>query len=363
MGINFFVRLFQFIESIKYKCWVRLSSKKQLNQLRSELIQIVKLTAAQKKEIKEYYATLGAKNIDYGWHQFYYSLNGKFNRAYISPYVFNTVLMLNLYDQRIVKAYDDKNLYDLLFPEIKQPQKIVKCSNGHFYADGNHISKESALHICWNIEEAIIKPSIYTDGGKGVKFLSVKGGVTSLQGASIEEIFASYGKNFVVEKKIQQHKDLSRLNESSCNSLRIMTYYRDNQVVLLVSIIRIGKPGSVIDNFSDSGLVCKVKDDGYLEEWGYSKHPLAKTDRLNNGLYFKDVRIPFYENIIETVKKAHLKLPHFPIVGWDIAVDSCGDVVLIEFNAPCDIIISQFVDGRAFGDYTEEILAKVYGKA
>lgn len=359
MLINILIRLFQSIENLKHKCWIRWNSRQQLKLLSSEL-GIVKLTIDQRRDIQNYYKEVGGGKVNWKWHQFYYSLNGIFNRAYISPYVFNSVISPKLYDERIVKAYDDKNLYDLLFPEIKQPKRILKCANGHYYVDGKSVSREDALKTCWNIEEAIIKPSIFSDGGRGVRFLSVKNGISSLDGFSIESILTSYGKNFIIESIVKQHPDLARLNATSCNTLRVMTYYKDNQVILLVSMIRIGKPGSVIDNFSDSGLVCKVNDDGYLSEWGYSKHPLAKTNKTASGLLFKEIRIPSYTKIVDTVKKAHLKLPHFPVVGWDISIDESNEVVLIEFNAPCDIIISQFVDGRAFGDYTEEILARAY---
>lgn len=359
MLVNFLVEIAHSIENLKHRCWLKWNSKRELKQLSTEL-ELLKLTKEQKKSIQDYYKVLGENKVDWNWHQFYYSLNNIFNPAYISPYIFNSVIRPKLYDGRIVHAYDDKNFYDTLFPEIKQPNRILKCINGYYYIGEKNISKKEAIKHCWNIDAAIIKPALFSDGGRDVNFLSVKDGISSIGQRPIENLFDTYGKNFIIESVVKQHSDLAQLNSSSCNTLRVMTYHRDNEVVLLVSIIRIGKPNSVIDNFSDSGLVCKINANGYLSEWGYSKHPLTKTNKTQGGVLFKDVRVPCYNTIIETLKKAHLKLPHFPIVGWDVTVDTNEEVVLIEFNAPCDIIISQFVDGRAFGDYTEEILAKVY---
>lgn len=359
MLVDFFVRLTHSIENLKHDSWLKWNSRKQLKELATEL-KLVKFSQEQKKSIRNYYKTLGVNKVNWRWHQFYYSLNGIFNDAYISPYVFSSVIEPKLYDKRIVKAYDDKNFYDTLFPDIKQPRKILKCVNGYYYIEGKNISEQEALKHCHNIEAAIIKPSLFSDGGKGVKFLKVTDGISSLDNRSLKDVFKIYGKNFVIEEFVQQHPDLALLNASSCNTLRVMTYHKEQEVFLLVSIIRIGKPNSVIDNFSDSGLVCKIDMNGNLCEWGYAKHPLAKTNITPGGVLFKDIRIPSYDAIVDTVKKAHLKLPHFPVIGWDVTVNTNNEVVLIEFNAPCDIIISQFVDGRAFGDYTEEILKKAY---
>ena len=65
-----------------------------------------------------------------------------------------------------------------------------------------------------------------------------------------------------------------------------------------------------------------------------------------------------FDKIIETVKRLHPTLPYFSIIGWDYAVDDCGDPVFIEFNTMPEP--NQISCGPTFGALTDDVLRDVF---
>ncbi len=70
--------------------------------------------------------------------------------------------------------------------------------------------------------------------------------------------------------------------------------------------------------------------------------------------------IPSYHEAVETVKRLHLQLPFFNLIGWDVAIDENGDPVVIEWNAKPGL--SQSAYGPGFGEYTERILKELWNR-
>ena len=71
-------------------------------------------------------------------------------------------------------------------------------------------------------------------------------------------------------------------------------------------------------------------------------------------------QLPSYEKAIEMVKRLHLKLPWFNLVGWDIAIQEDGNPVLIEFNTNPGLSQSAFKSGM--GEYTERIIRELWSR-
>ena len=53
----------------------------------------------------------------------------------------------------------------------------------------------------------------------------------------------------------------------------------------------------------------------------------------------------------------HLQLPSFDLVGWDIAINTKGEPIIIEYNTWPEL--SQSANGPAFGDYTERVIKEI----
>lgn len=257
------------------------------------------------------------------------------------------------------KALQDKCLHNVLFPDMKRPETVVKRIAGVFYDDAlNLLSREEAAARCRSVGRILIKPSVGSGQGNGIEFFTSE----ELTESDINAIFDKYGRDFIVQKKMSQHPVLASLNANSLNTIRVITFLHKDKVHILTSILRVGGGDNEVDNTSQGGYKCTINPDGRLQKLGLSKIGgyWAYTESYPNGIRFEDVVIPSFDKIKDIVCTHAAKMSHFPIIGWDIAVDPDGDPVLVEFN----VIPAQGhgTDGPLFGDLTDEVLEEVYGR-
>lgn len=338
------------------KWWrTKRNTDKQFKEISDGMI-IRKLTVQQEQEIKAYYQSMLGVDVSTKWHRLAYSLTGIYDKHILPNDIYVGYIQPALIDYRIKVAYDDKNLFIRLLPFANHPRKIVQCANGLFYNSDGTMTREQAIDLCRNIDEAIIKPTLFTNSGKNVEKLVVKNGVTNLDNRTIGEVFDKYGKNFVIEELAKQHPAMASLNPSSLNTIRVITFRKEDEVLICMAICRIGKPGNVVDNFAAGGMGCVVKEDGYLSEYAYTKVYSEKKNKTYTDIVLKDFRIPGFENVKAFVKKAHLAMPQFLLLAWDIAIGEDEQPIFIEYNTNfCNLF--ELEQGQAlFGKYTDEIL-------
>lgn len=255
------------------------------------------------------------------------------------------------------QAYQDKCMNGLFVPELAHPAAVVKCVNGLLYDDGMRLlRKEEAVERCRNSERFIIKPSVGSGRGNGIRFLN--GGELTEQ--DVLGLFAQYGKNFIIQEKLRQHAAISRIYPNSLNTLRIVTFLYGGEVHILSSVIRIGAGGSEIDNVSKGGFACKVHPDGRLDRLAVNRKG-QWVEQHPDGTRFETVTVPNYERIIDTVKGVAARIGHFRIIGWDIAVGEHAEPVFIEYNLFPEQ--NQKTWGPAFGGMTDQILKEVFAKS
>ena len=318
-----------------------------------------KLTKEQKNEIQAFYKGIIGKKVNLVSHEYFYSRNGVYSKEYV-PKSLHEVEMIpkaNMMPYR--NAYADKNMVDILLPNVKHPHTILKRMNGYFYFENEPVSKQEAVRLCQNISYAIIKP-VLEHSGVGVRGLEVKDGITNIDRMTIEQLFDSYGDNFQIQERLKQHEKMSKLNESSVNTLRILTYRSDMEILVIYSVVRIGRKGQVIDNQTAGGISTIIGEDGKLGNTafgGFCENGIGKTD---SGVVLEGFEIPSYQKAIDTVKRLHYQLPYFNIIGWDVAIDEVGDPVIIEWNACPGLSQSAF--GPGYGKYTERILKELWPK-
>jgi hypothetical protein len=257
------------------------------------------------------------------------------------------------------KAFQDKCLANVLFPDMKRPATVIKRIAGVFYDDDlNLLSKAQAVARCQNVGRILVKPSIGSGQGHGIRFYD-SGDLTENQ---IEDIFSQYGNNFIIQEKMAQHADLARLNPNSLNTVRINTFLYHNEIHILSSILRVSGGAKEVDNTSQGGYQCSIHADGTLYDKGFT-HIDGHWDYVDsypNGIRFQDVTVPSYQKAVALVSEHAKKMSHFKIIGWDIAIDPAGEPVLIEFN----VIPGQDQEsgGPTLGELTDEVLAEVFGR-
>ena len=125
--------------------------------------------------------------------------------------------------------------------------------------------------------------------------------------------------------------------------------------------MRIGGGTAKVDNFCFGGMAVGIEDNGELKEFGYflngdrvDRHPVT-------NVVFKGYKIPSFEKAKELVMRAQLKVPHFRMVSWDVAIQENGEPVLIEANlADGQLDLHQLTNGPLFKDDTKKILDEVF---
>ncbi|HMB63417.1 MAG TPA: sugar-transfer associated ATP-grasp domain-containing protein [Eudoraea sp.] len=290
-----------------------------------------KLTKKEKEEISTFYATYGLKKVDTGWHRLYYCCTGHFSPKYVPENIYYLQLEPKLNKYEFAPALSDKNVLDKLFPSVKQPEVVVKNINGLFFSREGMIGRDAAMERCNQAGEMVIKPTVDTWGGNKIVVFSCQRGITSHENKTIEELLADYGQNFVVQKYVQQHPEMSRLNSASLNTFRIMSYLKDGVVTILSIVVRMGVAGSPTDNVSTGGIACGVSLEGHMNEYGF-KFNGEKALKTSEGMELKGIRFSFMDKVIETVHKLHRNAPYFRIVSWDLSIDHLGEVVFVEYN-------------------------------
>lgn len=313
------------------------------------------LTKGQESDIKNYFKKYFGREIPTYWHQYLYSRNGEYSVKYIPASIYNSEIIYRLNKFQLRHAYVDKGFYDTLFPDINRPITIIKNVNGYFYDANKSLTEDEALELCSNLSGAIIKPTLEGTWGQGVQLIRSENGFIPELNCSVKDLFKKYGRSYIIQERFEQHDDIAKLNPTSLNTLRVMSWRRGNEVIILYAVIRIGRMNQVIDNETAGGIKADIDlNTGKIKgvAFGNPQEPLMpKTDV---GTVLDGYQIPCFSKILDLVKEMHLRLPYFNLIGWDMTVDKQGNPGMIEWNRAAEL--SQVAHGPAFGDYTEELL-------
>ena len=170
------------------------------------------------------------------------------------------------------------------------------------------------------------------------------------QKSSIQEIAGIIGTGqFLIQEQIHQHKEMSRLYPKSVNTIRLVTIKSrtTGKVTVLPSILRIGANGSFVDNTSQGGLAVGINlENGRLAEFGFYKPKYGtKVDKHpNTGVIFKEIVIPYFDEVKRQAILLHSVIPGIYMIGWDIAIGDSGPI-FVEGNDNWEINGPQICNG------------------
>ncbi len=316
------------------------------------------LSKGQEADIKAYFKKHFGREVPTYWHQYLYSRNGVYSEKYIPASIYNSEIIYRLNKFQFRHAYVDKGFYDTLFPDINRPKTIIKNVNGYYYDDHKALTLEEAIERCNNLDEAIIKPTLEGTWGQGVKLIRTENGKIPSLNCSIQDLFKEYKRSFIIQERFQQHEGMSKLNPTSLNTLRVMSYRRGNEVVILYAVIRIGRMNQVIDNETAGGIKADVDlATGKIKGVAFGNAKEKLMPKTDVGTVLDGYQIPCFHKVLDLVRDMQLRMPYFNLIGWDMSVDANGNPAMIEWNRAAEL--SQVAHGPAFGEYTEEILSIV----
>ena len=317
------------------------------------------LDSKQKHEIKSFWKKFGVNKFDIDWVDFYISNSGIYDKRYIPDDIYFSRIDSYYNDFIACKYIDDKNLYDLIFKDVNMPYTVARKVNGT-YMDENYsiLNEDEVLKECLNSNSnLIVKPSVGSIGGRGIRFWDQNENLESLKKA------LNVSSNLIIQKIVKQHKDLAILHPESLNTIRIVTLFHNNSVQFVSAVVRIGINGSRVDNVSSGGLACGIDSDGCLKEYAFWGNG-SKTKVHPQGTVFKGRKIPSFDKCISMATSLAMRIVRFSrLVSWDFSVDEEGAPVFIEANMKVGgLDIHQMANGPLFGDKTEDILKEVFNK-
>jgi hypothetical protein len=300
---------------------------------------------------------------------------------YISNSLWIDKLWPALTDKRWEHVLQNKWLFQLYYREYGLP--VPKAygfytREGGMMYDGTIIRNFADLsNYLFNLQpETLVLKPIY--GGQGklvVVFKSLIYENNEIAGISIsgkkyrladitKSIMRYYRRysGILLEEKIDQHESLENINPFTINTLRVQTLLKKNgEPVIIGGIIRCGRKGSDVDNLSQGGFSRGIDiENGQICEGGILSdknrnisikvHPDIQTP-LNR------VKIPMWNEIIDTINKFTVKTMFARLVGWDVIVTKSGPVV-IEGNPDMGLDITQshtegFLTDQLIADFNE----------
>lgn len=168
---------------------------------------------------------------------------------------------------------------------------------------------------------------------------------------------AEFKGGFVAEELIVQAKELSAVNASSVNTMRVITIRMNDRVEVLPCVWRVGQGGKCVDNGGSGGIFCALDDNGVVistaDEKGrsYEIHPDSKIPLIG-------FQVPRYQEAKEFAKELTTVVPDNRYCGWDIALTENG-WVLQEANSHGGIVAIQCPLGRGIRKEMDALMAEL----
>jgi hypothetical protein len=198
---------------------------------------------------------------------------------------------------------------------------------GTVTADGLLIRSPDALERLRKQDTVVLKPSTGR-GGTGVRLASP---------AEVEAMVTEGGTELLVQERIVQHADISRIYPGSLNTVRVLAVRLPGHgPVLAAAVHRWGAAGTgPVDNISSGGLCSRVDlETGRLGPAigrPRARHRPEFDQHPDTGVQITGVLVPEWKAVRDLALELMNAFPEVSHVGWDLAVSDRG-VQVIEGN-------------------------------
>lgn len=259
---------------------------------------------------------------------------------YIPPYIFYEKELPSLPFKKIPNFDYGKVSLNNLFESrgVPAPFLLAILYKGKFQLqDGQEIELKNILSMIEIGETLFFKPDDGT-GGFGIivaKWLGddcfeVLG--EKINSSQLLTLFR-YDEKYVIQKSIIQREDISKINPSCVNTLRVITRYVGDKAEIRCVIMRMGRSKKQVDNSAQGGISIGIDaDTGEFYDYATVEHGTSIFEtHPDTGYVFKGKRIADWEQIRKEIIDIASKFPEMILVGWDIAISENG-VVAIEVN-------------------------------
>lgn len=204
-------------------------------------------------------------------------------------------------------------------------------------------------------DDLFVKP-LKASGGSGAERWDRTGprrwsdGKREFGGVELLDHFQSMTRPYILQRRIRPHPRLEPLTSGALPTVRALTILNEQGEPELVGAsfrMSIG-PNRTVDNIHAGGLACRVSlDDGSLGlasnlgsdarlGW-HSKHPTT-------GAQIEGTRLPFWEQVKTIAVDAHSAFEGRVVIGWDIAIDEDGPIIIEGNRGPDMDLMQRFME-------------------
>lgn len=350
------VKIYNFNKSLKYK--------KKIRHIANHLsVNNQNYNTQKLKDHKEKWGKL-KKNVNPLWYKVYSEILQREEINFIPEDIYYTIVEPCLNNKQLLKAYADKNSYQSFYKKEIFPSSILRNIDGEFYTDSYkrvNITDGKLKNLIKSYDKLIIKPAVDSGGGHSVELFKQSRGEffnKNSQELTLHYLKRHHQKNFLIQPYINQHHFFKQFNKESVNTVRIFTYrsVRNDQVIPLHSLLRVGRKGSHVDNQAAGGVSCGINKKGRLNQFAVDKYGNKFTD-INGTNLNKEYMVPFYDKMLNIAYEIAPKHKYTRLLGFDFCVDCQNDIKLIEINnINNEINFYQMNNGPLFREYTDEVI-------
>jgi len=146
---------------------------------------------------------------------------------------------------------------------------------------------------------------------------------------------------FLLESFITQHPALQAVNPGSVNTIRFIAAQAGQKVCFVGAGLRCGGEGQFVDNFHHGGVAYPIDlDSGVITGPGIDLDGNPIIRHPTTGHLMPGFEIPFWDDVLEMIRRAALTVPHVGYVGWDLAITPEGpELIEGNVNYPGNTII------------------------
>lgn len=140
--------------------------------------------------------------------------------------------------------------------------------------------------------------------------------------------------SFILEELIVPHESIKALNPDSVNTVRLVTFFRDDKVTVEDAFMKVGRAGSFVDNGGAGGMLVHVnKVTGKLNATGVDEDGFRYKQHPDNGITFKEHPLPNWDQAMSMAIELGSKVPNMCYIGWDFTCNSNGEWIVVEANS------------------------------
>lgn len=278
------------------------------------------------------------------WHLAYSSVNQIRSPYYIPEDLFYSAIERLLNPRARLGLYRNKNLYGLL--GIRSPEVVARFIRGRLIDDKFRPTREADVLSRVRSTEVVVKPALDSGLGRNVTFVP-----SDELARFLADLVSNGSQDLVIEAPIKQSPFMSAFNSTSVNTLRIMTFREENEIIHISSVLRVGRKGRRIDNQGAGGLACGIDENGRLRSFAVDKFLNRYSSHPDTRLSFARGIVPAYRDAVELCLSEHIRFPDMDLISWDIALDPQDRPVIIEMNVVGqEINFHQACNGAVFAN-------------